>query len=680
MDRFVVLLNDIEVEEPRGFNELQEEVLRDDNFRVITLNYNGTLDFFGTAYNYLEELYFQEYCTIVRIKVIKKDNLIINSTINLADSEWEINKRIVSCEIEEPFFQQRIFNNYDAKIYIASPLSISGEDITPCATDLIDVHKPDDDSALWNDPREAWDYFDCARYMISYLTDDEADFSLTGYDEFQSDDDKLFMMPGANALYADPTGTQLSPLTSFKDYWENTWRMFNCWMIVSAGSVQILPESELYSEDVVTTQVFRKDLMRSLDLDRLYGRIQAGSDKAIKNLGNSTADDSPFPYIFFRAFAREEFKIAGVCATDQPLNLQLSYIPDVNKWQVLLDEVETNYNRDPDEDVYLVFCELNGSGTWDAKDYDYFDWNTPKLCLNGPLLNENIIKRFDLQGDVILNSGLLTINFLAFRVGTHNLSGTISASIPPAPTIDVEDPVNAEDVTAPGFAGSAYNAPTSTFTAPVNDIYSFEIEQFFEILPGDVVNTAVLVFDLGIELDNNPSLRTYSSLLEKELLEANGSPVPEPNPITDVEAAFFMNGLLENGRVRIRVKAFLQVYMEASQTATAIINLRGYAQGGLGTDVDVHVYDGSFAQVANGTAGGDYDPKDPNLYHIHLIEFEGDMTDEEFASLKANPKQRIVCTDKDNLERYGYVKSVSRNIVTGKTEFSIIFNRNQPNF
>ena len=678
MADFIVRLNGTNVEEPRGFKDLNEEILRDDELRVITVSYNGSLEFFGNGYNLLEELYFTDYCSEVSIEVLKDGEKIIDAIINLSDAEWMINKRIVTVDLDQPVFQQRIFNNYDLKVYIASEKSISGEEITPTQVEEIAVRKPADSAIAWNDVRDGWVFKDALRWFIDYLTDGTADFDASALDEWDDDQQKLFIIPGANALYLNPLGKQLSPLTSFKEIWENAWRSFNLYMVIKGNSVEIVKEQDLYSSSELAVLDSPMELRRLIDLSRLYGRINAGGQKSIKKLDNTTADNAPFPYLFFRSFAEEEFLIGGTCGTDQTLDLTRTYIADVNKWQNLLDEVSTSYTRDEDENIYFVFCQIFTT-YYRVFDYSYYDWNGggAQERYNEPLLNEEIIKRFDLQGDVILNSGLLTINFLAFRSGTNVLSGTVSSVNPPV-TLDSEDPVNATDVTAPGFPGSAYNAPSSTFTAPQNDIYTFEIEQFFEFNPGDLPTTASLVFDMGVEPNNVTGDRVEAQSYEYQILEINGTPIDDEPIEGQPEAAIFVSGLADTGRCRVRVKGFVSIYLEASDTATAYIDLR--AQATIAAPGQVTVYDGSFANIGNGTAGGDYDVKDPNSYYIHILEFDNYLTDDQWETLKADPTLKIGVPDKDGSIRYGYVKTISRNIVKQSTEFSIIFNRNQKNF
>ena len=86
MADFRIELNGQTVDEPKGFRELEEGVTRDESLRVITTNYNGTLDFFGNGYLLLEGLYFSEYCTEVLFEVFKDNIKVISCTINLADA------------------------------------------------------------------------------------------------------------------------------------------------------------------------------------------------------------------------------------------------------------------------------------------------------------------------------------------------------------------------------------------------------------------------------------------------------------------------------------------------------------------------------------------------------------------------------------------------------------------
>lgn len=682
MDKYKILIDDIEFDEPRGFKDLREEVIRDELNRVITLNYNGSIEFYGYAYNYLRSIFNESYCAIVSFKIIKNGVLKINSTINLSDSLWDINKSIVSCELEEPVFQQKIFNNLDLKLYPSATKSINNEEINPAETAEMIIRYPVDGAWKLDQVRDVYVYRDVLRWFIDYFTDGESELISTLLDEWNTTDQSILMASGPSIMFDSVTGKQLAPFLSFKEMWENTWKTFNAWMIISGSNVVIEKEEYLYSSTNNVVEVIKpKELSRSVDLDRLFGRIKIGGRNSIKDLDNTTIDDSPFLYIFFRAFAQEEYKIGGLCNVDRALELERSFIADVNKYQVALDEDTSDYNRDNDDSIFVFVCAYSDfNSAWDPIDYSYSEWNPGNQQRNNePYLNEEIIKRFNLQGDVILNSGLLTVNFLAFRNANFTLSGTIPTSNPPSQSVDVEDPINAQDVTAPGFPGNSYNAPTSTFTAPVNDMYSFEIEQYFQVSPGDVPNTALLTFDLGIELDNNSGNRTYATSYEYEILELNGE--PNPNPLIETESSvdILVNGLINSGALKVRVKAFVQVYMEGSETATGVINLRASGSGAGGLNAEVLVYDGSFAQIANGTSGGNYDPKDPNEYYVHILEFEGEMTDEQFESLKQDPTQRILVTDKNGLERYGYVKSISRNVVKQTTEFTIIFNRKQAN-
>lgn len=762
MDKIVVLLDGQQYEEPRGIRDFNEGILRDDDKRVITLNYTGELEFYGNAYTYLNDLFVADYCAVVQLQVLMDGQEIIRSSINLVDATFMLNKGIVTVSIEEPYFQQRVFNNYDLKLYCSGDRSIQNQEITP--TELSVFRFKDPANGQFISLRDVYVVRDMFRWFMDYFTDSELTVESAFLDEYNETTQKLLMTRGVNIMFEDEEGKTLAPELSFQTLWEDISRTFNLWMVFVGNTVFIEPESALYEEVLAYTQPDSKSVRRSVDVDRMYGRIKVGGNEAIKDLRNSEKTKYSFPYIFLRAFVQEELKIFGICATDTPLDLERRTIYDVNRFIDAARTLPDDYDRDFD-DVNLMFvCEDSGGGIYEGIDYDYFDWgggitgftitdpgddagypngvyelydfsnngvgygfrakfnmvggeitsivsidyrgaeyeigdvvtldfvnsnfifNTrPVITIttidkgikyNQPLLNEEIVKRYDLQGDVILNVGLDNVSFLALRNSVAVLSGPIAGG--PPSTIDEEFPGNAgDDTTPPAFGSPFYNPVTFAFEAPVNDLYTFEVEIFALMKQGEITTNFLAIFDIGIEIGG---VRTEANTYTTQLIQVNGSPVDD-EPITgQPEAAFFTNGMTTNGDLIVKVTARIDsIYMEESETAQYYVDFRGQDPANIGTIVTASLTAGYFWQLANGTAGGNYQAKDQDEYYVNLLGFEGYMTTEQWQAFKANPRQRISALDKDGREIYGYVSEINRNPITCQTSFNLIFNRKQEN-
>jgi hypothetical protein len=650
------------VQNPDNFSEFEEKLIRDEEKRHLYYDYPLDLTFTGNGYEILNQQYLADYNSQVELRVDKLTNngneTLIRTNIKMSNCTFNLSRRFVQCEIDDLTYQSFIFNNYKVKVAGTTEVSKNGVTLSnPVTPTYLTFFEPTDGSNFAA-TRRCIDVKDHIKAVISYITDETVSFESDWYDNLD-DDKKLAITLGSELrLNSD----ERDPLVSLESIFDNLWKKFNLYLIIENPLIN--PVIRLEKEDYLTsssnTITLRNldNVERSMDYDKLYGRIVVGSNDYIRDYGATYT----LPYLQLLGFSEEEYNIGGVIGVDNELDLVSSFIIDQN----LLEDIIDNNNDDYDEEVIMVQYDASTNictkGT-------YWENGTARYY-NEELLNSNVLSRFRYLGNVILDTSQNNQGFQAQNTTPIVASGLVDSTFI---TVADENPWQfQDDSTGDNYdAGANYNITTYKYTVPNDGIYRFRyLQPFFTSANSvdlDIRGTAKFKIN-GTEQDMPEFIRVVNPTgLEQSILSDQWQLVGYPISINTETYNFILEQTLV-----CQAGDEIEVVADFEVKKIAII--------GGPESYNITFANGLFLSVQTSLDGGIFESTNPDQYYIGLYSAQlKHLTDEQWRVIREDPTTKIRFDIDGGDYRFGFVKEISRNFITGETEFDILFNREQTN-
>lgn len=675
MAGFKHFLDGVEVEEPDKFQDFQEEIIRDEAKRILRFNYPLELTFVGDGYEYIESVYQEAYNSEIIYTVIDSresvEEIFIKAVIKLSNCTFNISalpKHTVDCEIDDNIYQSMVFNNEKRPVSLSGDKSTNGAQLTQITPVELTVFKTSN-GANYGQQRTAYDAKDAFAHIIASITNGQVNFESEWYDNLPGDQ-RIAILTGAELR--DPVLNSEAPILELKDLFENLWKKYNLYLIVenpiTNPTIRLEHESYLHQDSIVLELKDVEGLKRSMDFEKLYNRVSLGSETYIKELG--TASALGLYYIPFLSFVEETYNISGVINVDKELDLVSSYVIDHN---VIADTIE-NGEDSYDEDIFFIQYDKS---TNTATKSDLFPSPNPGARFyNEQLLNSVVADRFDFLGEIVLNSGLLEASFEASQTIPINASGGliypgVATTIYNNDTFPIDD-----DSTLPNFdTGNNYDTTSFEFTAPVTGYYRFRFTTAIYINtfePNDPLGQALLRVLMRFFKNGD----TYITPNEVYVQPYNGYEPPTEG------GGFYRGQPAEFWEVSAGLRNWLTaestIFLQVGDTLSSSLNISiqlFYADFAL---FNLQITDSTYSNPTTPISGGVYKENDPDLYYIGVYSVdEAGLSDNQWKGLKKNPQGKILIDTGNNDIRKTYLGTFKRELISGKTEVAVIFNRKQ---
>lgn len=678
MDEFLFYIDDVAVEQPEGWQDFEEEVVRDQEKRYVYFSFPLNLTFINDTYTILDDKWQDDYNSVFKFSVIDNrginPELIVNAIIKMSTCEFNLTKHTVQCNIDDATYQAQVFSNLNQKVLGSATKSKNGADITPCTNLGLTIFNPTDGSDF-PEPRLAYDVLDVLRHLVSYVSDGTVSVESDWYDNLPVDE-RLCMCTGAAMRDGD---VEFEPEVDINELFEELWKKFNLYLIIENplinSVIRLEDETYLFDNDDAIVLSDIKDLIRTMDYDILYNRVKLGSEKFERSFGNEWL----LPYFQFFGFSTETYDISGVIGVDKELDLSSRWVIDTNAFELTLTTSDDSYK----DDIFLIQYD---NTTNSATKCHYYPLDGTAALYNEVLLNSNVADRFSLYGDFVLNSGLLESNFQAFRSNSEEIT-KILVNTTASTFIDYEAYPYNDDSTPPNFDdGGNYDTTTFTYTAPSNGVFRFESSfiasalVISQILGSDFKAFAWIV-DMGLNINGVD----YERFDEVDLSIVNGLGGFGNLTINGNQLAT----LGYNGEVTERTDGYIgftgqrSLILEEGDTVTANVkhNVQFIQTGASNPSLwnyKMKFYGQTFKTVVTPGTGGDYRPADPDKVQIGIYENQSiPVTSEKWGEVRANPTLRVQVDTGNNDPRITYIKRMSRNLVTGESKVELTFNRLQ---
>lgn len=679
MAGFKFFLDGVQVDEPEGFRDFEEQIVRDDQQRIIRYDFPLTLTFVGTAYEAIENKYQEAYNSELALTVIDArtniETIFLKGIIKMSNCTFNLSKpplRSVECEVDDNIYQNVIFNNLKRPIVVSGNETLNGLPLTPITPVDLTVFIVGTGANVGT-PRTSYDIRDCFEYAISFVSDNQVSFASSWYDSLP-DDERLVILAGAELR--DPTLTIVGPEITLQIIFDELWRKYNLYMIVenpiTNPTIRLEQESYLYGSSTALVLDDIRGLTRSMDFEKLYNRISIGSTIAIRELGTNFL----MYYVPFLSFVEEQYNIGGVINVDRELDLVSDWIIDHNS---IANAIENNVDTNDDE----IFIIQYDQATSVATKGQYFPEESPSnRFYNEQLLNSNVAQRFNYLGEIVLNSGLLTASFQAEQtvpiIAANNL---LSEEVFTFIYDNSAFPFN-NDSTPPNFdTDNNYNNSTYTFTAPVTGFYRFRWDLGFQIVSMSAEAQAQFAPVLQF-VKNGTDTITPSQYRVATFDGVTIGPfgIFQDNTAQDNFGSGFIGVNVVPGFGRY-LRAEQTILMETGDTMTGRLVLRVRMFNNIDPpplSFAVQLSDSIFANPTTPISGGVFVETDPDEYYVGVYKIEElGLTDDQWESLTHNVNGIIRVNTGYNDNRISYIRNAKRNVITGKTEMEMIFNRKQ---
>lgn len=505
-------LNNSLVEEAQGWDNLASSIKRDKELRAILLTQDGTFEFTGNAYEYLWQLFQDNYCNEVDVRIEESKDSGNNWTyfyegvIKVPAITFDEYRHVASCIVEDNSYYSRINNAKSIGAYLYGSKSRNGADITPCTLYNIKYFHVSTGSYITqalNGGYEggAYKVYDCLRYMIEWMSDGRLSFISDTFGSGGEFENYFITIGRAIELYdqsiTDPdTGADISPpftetlwkqffpKITFNDLIKEIGNRFNIKLIIEYGgenpTVRIEPESWFDQSGTMFRALLTDSIKTKTATQYIYNKINFGSSGIEDDLGGTH-----FPAtIDFLGYKEEEFAITGDCSVDNSLNIKCDWVTSSNVIEYCVENGALLSTKVYDSAVFLIQAEPD-SGT------NYFaskgDWLNYGFYFYNPLLtNYEVAKRY--LGSV----PNAIVDYLAVETNDYQASKTTDNITVPN-FVDFDD-----DSNPPNYdTGGNYNNSTYTFTAPLNAIYTWNIRINARQLSGHSFNMLVAITSSG---------------------------------------------------------------------------------------------------------------------------------------------------------------------------------------
>lgn len=683
MEGFQTYLNNQLVEEPSNLDEFQIQQLRDTEKRMIRFNYTGNLDFVGAGYDILEELYFsdpQAETTVIIVDNRKEPKIVCNGLIKISNCTFNLNRKHVSCEVDDNTFQARVLTNYKTEFTVSTIRDAFGGTMTGAVPISIELVNPETGVPLAAN-RNVFDWFECMETAVRFVMGYDVPIVSSWWDSLPTNE-RYAIASGEHLRRGSASETR--PSTTFQELWEEMAKRYDLWMIfenpTSSPQIRIERRSYLHQNSVAFTMQAVADVERSINFDELYSQIKVGERAAIKGID----DTYPWPYTQLISVVEESYNIESAASVDRNYDLSTNYISDTN---VLFDVLVLDPARPAGEKV-TTYDERTFIFQYDtialaAVTTDEFQTSiTPTLEVYSPkILNSEVIRRHQYLADAAYSIGILGTEFESERspfLGITQLeqSGDFAAysvitnAFPS--NIEIDDP------------GNNYDNTTFAYTAPLTGLYEFSFRINATYLsaeafgPEDGIRNIRNSFRTALRVDGN-----QVDPVDVLVSWAGSPPAYFSQDSSDpgsVGTPFFLATEFQIGQsfeIEFRQGLWLESGAEVTMRFLHYVSLAfGALNGNSNTwQYTINNYKTTFSPGVGGVIEG----ASIESVYIGQYDFENSLKAQEIEALLQSPVSAIEFETGDNAIRRAYVKELSYNLVNGDTTFMLIFNRLQGN-
>jgi len=616
----------------------------------------------------------------------------------------------IKTKVQDNSFYAYINNNKNIKYNLLSQSTKNGLTITPAIQTETFVF--DTNGCIYTgNIHKGIKVYDAFEFLCRALSDNKLGFYST---TLSNTSNNIILFTGY-ALITTNAGADSEIITSFEELYKELKKVRNIGYYIDRtdlnNPILVMEDLDLlYSGNNILEFNDIKEMDVKINIDNIYSTIKVGSTYLIDG-ANPTLT---FPeFISYLGFQEEDYVPLGQCNFDNELDLVNQFAISSNMISdQIFGAVTTNL-----ETIFMIECEKQ-VGTFRYLAIDYPNW-IGAVGSGYCYYNKGFTNPYKLSTQSsnyqAATTNTLSLGTFGFRasLGAQQMAASFTPSSPfyIGPTLQgyTTEPIIYVDETSGGnYDGGFYDNTSGIYVAPADGNYSFSTTADLTIQGCDTVyNCATLVvnslpgiangsYSAGIvsqQFFGTITIKVYSDNTLTTLLYQNS------NSATFASNGFYTlstnwAGNLSTGNaviVSCNIDGSLFAYNITVQSTNNPVffpspNIKQLIANGA---TIVPQFSGcSFPQPnpdcfynatsffeCNGTPDGQltFGGSDPMLFKNKIYTFQYDINTTDFETIKANPTG-LFKFEKDNIERYGWIKEMKRNDWTGMTTVSIITN------
>lgn len=447
-------LNGVELyDEPIGWQEFSEAIVRDEDLHGFTVLYENDLTFVGDGYNILNTIFLESYCAEVILQVdYQCDNAgfepFVELLIKITDLDQNLERCTAQAKATDNGYYGMVHSNRAVPVRLSAEYSKNGVAITPCPSfDMIMIqpvqdgigYRPDE----YPDTRQCYDHLEALAFVLRFVTDNRITSVQSDYLEALVWDNEIGNPAPFGAMsFAFVSGLELRehsgqpPTVTFEGIVSTLYALHNVFWKIEGTVLRLEPYTYFFQPNEIKLPLLR-DLIRSTDVNKLYATVQFGSAKSEDERSVSATYPTPvnwsMPFVDIIAHGKQEYPLGGICQTDVVLNLISEYIYDSNLIEKVLYEAENLPSTErPDQaydnDVfYIQYVPVLIDPIEYLSCYSYmFVLPTTPIrgwTFNPYLWHSEVIGRHQVQSDLVLYEADSDDNFKATAENPDNWVG-----------------------------------------------------------------------------------------------------------------------------------------------------------------------------------------------------------------------------------------------------------------
>ena len=625
VSKFQFLLDGGYVDDPKGWEDLDTTIKRDQTIYGLLITQESQLEFYGTGYTYIKNLFdTQGFCDYIEIEIRQTcDQLnydtIFKGVIYLSDCLFDIEKCSVKVKTVDDGYYARINNNKSIKAFLNVGRSKNDIAITAAAATTVEFFVPSTGAYLTGlyDPKpNVYKAYEVFRFLIAFMTDGFVEFASTIFGTGGTWEGVCITI-GNEIRLADQS---VIPEVSFEEVFTELNKKlrigFSIEKINGRPTMRIEEFDYFYGQSSALTLPNAKSVTMQMDTTQLYSKVHLGSDITDDSLLLQFPED-----VRFVGFKDEEYHIIGTCNIDKTLELNSQWVISSN----VIEDVFVNQVPDYDEDIFLVDIDVS---TNQATQSNWITGAPPPYFYNELFTNEKTVERWlgGIPNSIAIYLGNADNSFAALRTAdsaTMTATGLGTTVSPVQFDDDYTPPYN--DVNNRYGNGTTQGNPVSQadsrYTAVNSGAYTFETNIDVFVVGYAEFLIRILRYDAGNVFTGISIVGGGSNITGAATMTVNGT-------INMVATDY----------------AIVEVFFSKSQSnipTTVVI------KGG-----------STFECLAVSDGGGIYQQVDPADYKIKKFSFKYPITYDEINTIKADTKKLITFTTNNGVQQTGWIDTI----------------------
>jgi len=651
------------VSDALNWADFEETVERDERLKLLWIKYDVKLTFDREGYNYIRNAYLNDgFCKLVELRVEYNcsgtwEN-VLNGYIFISDCKFNLTRCTVECDVFDSSYGAKIYNNKSLKTVISAPFSKNGVSIVPAGKVDVQLFTPST-GVHSGATRNVYVLHDVFRYLIDFMTDDTVNFESDFLSNFVINGSIMGLASGKELRLANGT----APTISFQELFEELNKVYPIGMTVvfrnNIPTIKIERDDYFYGDTISIHVGNVQDLEQAFDNELLYSAVKLGEETEYDNTKNS---QSPIPFLTFQ---EEEYIIQGNCNIDKVLDLSKKVFADTNKIEEIF--VTATSSEKFDEKNFWIHHDSSMASppTYLATLFASITTGAAPYFYNGNITNDKVASRYNLAGSIANYLGANNLGFQASKTDGTQVGVNVNDpafSYPPMQTTTDQKIGFNNDSTPPNYdAAGNYNTTTHRYTASVAGDFNFRTNLIIDVNKGF---TAFANYRFRVVQE----FRRFNSSNVLQQIVRNNFP-SATTFFNDGPGIYQVEG---DGLTFMNVGDYVEVWIyydyeviNPTLSSSMRWDIRNFSK---------------FLTISTTTGGGIYQTNNPDKYFVSKFMFERAIPQVAWNEVKKDLSRAIrFNADEQDINRFGWIRKIKRNLSTSETTIELISNFNNAN-